>query len=571
MATAFEQVQDLLEMDGKTVVERLDHWVRSRPDATCIYYGETDEQWSFSEFGRITDHIAGNLAALDLARTSRISVFTSKPVLAAMAAMGAWKIGAVYCPINFNYSGRLLSYQLNDTEPDAIVCDASLIATLADVLDELTRPVTLVLQGEADTTQLLARHGDKVKLRSWAELQQPCTRPDVEIAFDDIANVIYTSGTTGPAKGVVQTHRLVNQNMYAIRMAMSAQDVIYNDLPMYHIAGVNANFARAVWAGCEIAFWDRFSPKDFWARVAKRHITTAVLLDVMTPWLMKMPASDNDKANTLNKVAFQPLPDNHKEICERFGIDFSFTGFGQTESGISVAVLIEECDPDQGTPAQLYRGFSHQELKDKYQQLGITVLEDATQVPARLLGRVLPYFEADVLDERDQSCRPGVAGQLALRPRLPGMIMVEYLSKPDKTVSAWRNLWFHTGDAAVKDEAGFFKFVDRMGDRIRVRGENVSSFQVEDVLSQCPGAELVTAFGIRLKNEQEDRIAVFVKAAADSRLSQEDVRTYCEQSMPKFMRPEFIRVVDDLPRTPTNKIEKYKLRKQLVDELNLKV
>jgi acyl-CoA synthetase (AMP-forming)/AMP-acid ligase II len=128
----------------------------------------------------------------------------------------------------------------------------------------------------------------------------------------------------------------------------------------------------------------------------------------------------------------------------------------------------------------------------------------------------------------------GRPGQLAVRPKLPALIMSQYLGKPEATVTAWRNLWFHTGDAAVLQPDGMFDFVDRLGDRIRVRGENLSSFQVDDLLNQHERIQLTAAFA--------------------------------EDTMPKYMRPRHIRVVPDVPRTPTNKIEKYKLRSRLLDE-----
>lgn len=142
----------------------------------------------------------------------------------------------------------------------------------------------------------------------WAALTADAPRPRVTVAYDDPANVIYTSGTTGPAKGVVQPFRWLAQYTFNLRLPVTGADVIYNDLPMYHVGGAIANVARAAWAGCEVAVWNRFSPTDFWRRVESRGVTTAILLDVMIPWLMKAPEDPGDRRNTLNKVHMQPLP-----------------------------------------------------------------------------------------------------------------------------------------------------------------------------------------------------------------------------------------------------------------------
>src|SRR5699024_5653099 len=152
----------------------------------------------------------------------------------------------------------------------------------------------------------------------------------------------------------------------------------------------------------------------------------------------------------------------------------------------------------------------------------------------RLMGLPSPFFQAAVLNERDERCAPGEPGQLALRPRLPALIMHEYLGKPEKTVEAWRNLWFHTGDAAVQHEDGMFAFIDRLGDRSRVRGENLSSFQVEDILHQHPLVSLAAAFAIASSEGDEDDIVVYVAAEAGADLSEQMLHDYAADNMPKY-------------------------------------
>ncbi|WP_375539160.1 hypothetical protein [Actinomadura sp. J1-007] len=143
-----------------------------------------------------------------------------------------------------------------------------------------------------------------------------------------------------------------------------------------------------------------------------------------------------------------------------------------------------------------------------------------------------------------------------------------YLGRPEATAAAFRNLWFHTGDAAVRSADGLFYFVDRLGDRIRVRGENLSSFQVEDLLNQHPGVRYCAAFAVRSgEGDEDDVVAYVVPAEDDGALTEDDVHAFALETMPKFMRPRHVRIVPDLPRTPTNKIEKYRLRARILEEL----
>jgi crotonobetaine/carnitine-CoA ligase len=162
----------------------------------------------------------------------------------------------------------------------------------------------------------------------------------------------------------------------------------------------------------------------------------------------------------------------------------------------------------------------------------------------------------------------GEVGELAVRPRVAGTLLTEYFGRPDATLRAFRNLWFHTGDAVRRDPDGHYYFVDRMGDRIRHRGETFSSFQVEDVLNAHPAVALSAAFGIPSAEGEEDDVAVFVVPRDGATIDVAELRAYAERELPRAMRPAIIRVVNDLPRTPTNKVEKYRLKAELLRELS---
>lgn len=555
--TTPRELEDLLEPHGASAVERLDHWAAATPDRTCLYYGEDETTVTFGEFGAATDSIAGNLAGLGVAPGARVCVFTTNSKLAALAMFGIWKAGAVYSPINFSYTGRLLTYQINDTAPAAVITDAGLLGELTAVAGELSGQPAVFAAGTPVGS-----------VRPWADLTVPSNRPAVEISFDTPANVVYTSGTTGPAKGVLQPHRWMAQYTFGLRAVLTSDDVIYSDLPMYHVGGAIANFVRGVWVGCEVALWDRFSPSEFWDRIARRGATTAILLDVMIPWLMKAPRTAADRENTLNKVYMQPLPLQHAEVADRFGFDFVTAGFGQTETGAPLAVLLEETAEGRGTPAALYRGLSHGQLRAAAARAGMPVLAGADITRKGVMGSPSPFMEVTVLDEQDRECEAQVPGQLALRPRLPALVMTEYLGKPEATAAAWRNLWLHTGDAAVRGADGIFYFVDRMGDRIRVRGENLSSFQVEDLINAHPSVQFSAVFAIASTEGDEDDVVACVVPVDGAPLTAEQIHEYARETMPKFMRPRIVRILEDLPRTPTNKIEKYKLRRRVTAELH---
>jgi crotonobetaine/carnitine-CoA ligase len=560
-----------LRAEDELITARLRHWSRTTGDRTCPYYGENDVSFTYAESDRRTDSIAGNLATWGVAKGDRVSVFSLNPMVTALVMMSCWKAGAVYAPVNFSYTGRLLSYQLNDTRPVLVVTDPALLPALNDIVDVLEAPPSVTVYTPPPTahdhaSDPAAPHAALQPL-AWADLVSDADAPPVTVAFDDPANIFYTSGTTGPSKGVLQPYRWMAQYTWWLRLPLTEVDVVYNDLPMYHVGAALANFGRALWQGSEVAVWNHFSADRFWERIASRRATVAILLDVMIPWLSKAPASADDRRNTLNKAHMQPLPLQHTDFARRFGIDYVTAGFGQTEAGGPLGVLIEETAPGEGTPADLYRGHPHEEISAIAEAKGVRVARPEQAGRKGLMGRPSPFFEVTVRDERDQECEPEEPGHLAVRPKLPGLVLDSYLNKPEATVAATRNLWFHTGDAALVGEDGMFYFVDRLGDRIRVRGENLSSFQVEDMLNQHPTVQMSAAFPIPSAEGDEDDIVAYIVPTDGAKLTTDEVAAFAVKTMPKFMRPRHVRIVDDIPRTPTNKVEKYRLRQRILAEL----
>ena len=210
----------LLRADGEIVPARLDHWAATRGDRPFFHYGEDDVTLTYAEFGRRTDAIAGNLAARGVCQGDPISVFCTNPLVSALVMFGAWKAGVLFCPVNFAYTGRLLSYQLNDTRPRLVVTEPVLLPALNAVADELAeRPSVAVYQapeGAHDHAGTQVR--SLLEELPWEELVADAEAPGVVVAFDDPANIIYTSGTTGPAKGVVQPFRWMAQYTFNLRM-----------------------------------------------------------------------------------------------------------------------------------------------------------------------------------------------------------------------------------------------------------------------------------------------------------------------------------------------------------------
>ena len=186
------------------------------------------------------------------------------------------------------------------------------------------------------------------------------------------------------------------------------------------------------------------------------------------------------------------------------------------------------------------------------------------------MGRPCLFHDVSIVNEHDEELASGEYGQIVLRSRLPYVLLNEYLNKPDVTVEAFKNLWFHTGDIGYRDEEGVLYFVDRRGGFIRVRGENISSYQIEDIINSHPKVAVSAVFPVKAEVGLEDDIVVYLVPATGQELKEEDIRRWIELEMPKYMWPKHIRFVDTLPQTPSNKVEKYRLKEMFLNEVKRK-
>jgi crotonobetaine/carnitine-CoA ligase len=182
---------------------------------------------------------------------------------------------------------------------------------------------------------------------------------------------------------------------------------------------------------------------------------------------------------------------------------------------------------------------------------------------AHSCGRLLDqWFEMRIVDpETDTPLPPNTVGEIVVRPTEPWCFMAGYNAMPDKTVEAWRNFWFHTGDAGRYDAEGYYYFVDRLKDCIRRRGENISSYEVEQVLNEHEAVAESAAVAVKSDIAGgEDEVKACIVLRPGQHITPEALLDFCQQRMPYFAVPRYVEFVDALPKTPTAKIQKHKLR-----------
>lgn len=549
-----------------SVPDVLERRANALGDDPFIHYGHSETDISFTELDQIANSIANALRERGIGRGDVVSVMFRDPLRTLFAMFGIQKAGAVFSPINFEYSGAVLSYQLNDAAPSILLIEDQYLDRLNFIEANLDHEIQIVVyERKAESHEQVSRGFDVDG--TFADLMAASsTAPGLDVAWNDPASVIYTSGTTGRPKGAVIGHRHLFLNTWHLTyVLLSPEDVTHLVLPMYHTAGLGTVLSSLA-VGARVSLWNKFSSSQFWNRIERYHATHTSLFSVMQSWLLGQ--DDPGAANTLNKVGMQPLSDNWREITERFGFDFVIVGFGQTESGNSTFGLIHAAKGEHATPSGVRRGLSPDQIRDRAAKLGVPVVDD---VPGdRWMGQPLTYLkQTAVVDDHGEPLPANEVGELVIRPELPGTILQEYLNKPEQTVEAFQDLWFHTEDAVYHDAEGNYFFVDRMGDVIRRRGENISSMQIQDVAETHGAIEAAAAFSVPAEEGGEDEVALAVRVKDGETLSPEAVKEFLTPRLPGFMQPRYVTVRNQFETTDTGKLEKYKIREALMEEFEI--
>lgn len=563
------EIANDFKSQGDSIITQLDKWYLAQPEAACIYYGEDNLSLNYGEFIRQCNQVANSFNRLGVSKGQRVSVFTKNSLVATTAMVAVWKIGAVYCPICTHYKGDLLAYIINDTAPSLIVMDSDFINELNDIDKEIPTNLSIVIYQVEASEKTLPSKLENIETCTWDQLLTGNdSHPSVGVSEDDTANIIYTSGTTGNPKGVVQTHKWIHNYCYLnIRRVLSSPDtpaIFYNDLPMYHVGGAIYNVVTALWCGVKLALWDRFSTSKFWSRIQTSGATHAIFIDVMMDWLMKNPPADIESDNSLSVVSMTPLPSNCIDVAKRFGIDFITTGYGSTELGLGFFGLIDVFPNNVKSDYVNRKSFinCHLDLAD------FCVVRGDSTIKKGFMGAPSPLMEVELIDAQGKNVTESQSGQGVFKPKIPGIILNAYFNKPELTTEALKNGWYYSPDIMHCDNRGNYYFEDRLEGFIRIRGENVSAYAIEQQLNKYPAIERSAVVGIPAEEGNEQEVVAFLITNEGQHIDRNDLEQWIRGALPNFMQPSYLRFVDNFPITNTFKVEKHKLQKRIIKELS---
>lgn len=431
------------------------------------------------------------------------------------------RIGALEVPVNTQLRGNTLKHVLANSLAKVLVIDRRFLPHVVSLLGELPQLRTLVLTGDGDATTLDRRTIEIDRLLAASPRELP-PRPRAH----ELLAVMYTSGTTGPSKGVMVAHTQAYE--YALSVIelceMREDDVYYNPLPLFHIAGQWAAVYCGLIRGCTVIVPGAFTITGFWDDVRRQNATCTFLLGAMASWLWRQPERPDDRTTPMQRMLIVPLLPEVESFKKRFDVLVSTT-WGSTE-------------------------------------INVPMRSTFTLANNKTCGRVASdRYEVRIVDQDDREVPPGVPGEAVVRTSVPWMLMAGYWQNPEATAHAWRNQWVHSGDIMMRDEAGNFTFVDRVKDAIRRRGENISSMEVEaEVLAHPAILECAVVPVASSDTEQEVMAVVSLKPGAG--MTPEELISFLDGRMARFMIPRYVDIIEAMPKTPTGKIQKYVLREK---------
>lgn len=462
--------------------------------------------------------LAGGLREAGVEQGEPVGVMLDNSLDFVLVWLALSRLGALEVPINTAYKGAILQHVLDDVEARIVIAEAGYVSRLASLADQLPALQGIIVRGNVSGETA----GDAHVVTDLDSARAADPVEPLELQPWDLIGILYTSGTTGLSKGVRVTHAHAYTYCDPAWWGFaSADDRYLVTMPMFHIGGQWMSVYNTIIAGATAIIPDRFSVSSFWDTVREHDITHTMMVGAMANFLFRQPPSPHDADNPLQRVFMAPVIQEVEEFSERFGVAVG-TGYGSTEGS------------------------------------GPTCAPFGQAVP-QAIGWLRPDFEARIVDDRDVPVPRGSAGELILRPRLPWTITDGYHGLPEETVKVWRNLWFHTGDVVFQGEDGQLFFVDRKRDAIRRRGENISSFEVEAAVNSHPAVLESAAVGIASADtEEEIKVAVVLKDGHS--VGFDELIGYLADELPYFMVPRYLEVLDDLPKTPTDKIRKEPLR-----------
>jgi len=492
------------------ILDALARNVAARDDG--VFIAHAGRRVTHGEFDRLANRAAHALQRLGVRKGDRVTLALGNSVEYVVAAFGVLKAGAVLNPVNSGLGADELGYILGHAEPRVVVTDAGSIASIVSSKLRLPPACTVAAfggphDGAVDADALLAGSADAA--------------PAVTIHAADPSTLLYTSGTTGKPKGVLFTHGRTGTSgpQFIAALHLVPDDTILAVTPLFHGNAWGA-VVTALHAGSTIAFPRTFHASEFWPLVHEVRATVLYTLGTILAMLLTREPSDLERNNPLRVILGLGSAPIRDQIIRRFGVMDVAECFGSTDAGV------------------------------------VTITPLGAVPRAGSCGPPVPGIALRITGDDGQALAPRAVGEICVHS--PAR-MAAYFRDPEQTAQTIRDDWFFTGDLGYVDEDGWLYFVDRKRDVIRRGGENISSVLIEKTLREHPRVVEAAVIGV-----PDPVLGQEVKAfvVANGPVSADELRAFAAERLAKFQVPRLWEFRDSLPKTPSQRVEKYKLRQE---------
>jgi len=508
-----------------TLLDAFQRVLAIAPDRVFLDFG--GNLYSYREFDQLSTRFAHSLRRLGIKSGDTVATMLDNNIDAVVSWFAINKIQGISVPINTALRGEFLRHQIEDSDAELVACEADYLPRLLAITDGLSRVKLALIRGvatEAPPSRLII-----------APLDEHRGGDDTPIPLaakpGDTACIIYTSGTTGPSKGSMQSYNyfcnLARQRLNANPAEPS--DITFTPMPLFHNNGLATGITATVLSGGRLVIAPRFSVSNFWPEIERSGASIVSFVGSMASLLADAPDNECSKRcfGQVHTVRGVPFSDAVKETWRRrFGaLNVGSNDYGMTEAAV------------------------------------VTWLPRGAFAASGSSGKRCADFDVRIVDEDDREVPRNAPGEVVVRPNKPNIMFQGYWRRPEATVAAMRNQWFHTGDIGRFDDDGFFYFVDRKKDYLKRRGENISSFEMEMTVKTHPAILEVAVHAVPARTGDDDVKVTAVLRPGHS-LSEEALLHWIVERVPYFAVPRYIEFRRELPKNPQDKVLKFKLREE---------
>jgi fatty-acyl-CoA synthase len=543
-------------VDGLTIGQVLRETARRYPTNDALVFPQTGLRWTWQQFDADVDRVAKSLIALGIQQGEHLALWATNVPQWVLLQFATARIGVILVNINPAYRPFELEYVLKQSDSVALMLvekfkSSDYFTMLAEIFPELPDTKQGVVSSEKfpKLRQIVALCDTPPEtMLSWpALLKRGEQVPDEQLHVREAAvnsgqavNIQYTSGTTGFPKAAMLSHRNLLLNAYYVGgcQRMSATDRLCIPVPFYHCFGcVLGTLCCSVYGAAMIVPAEYFQPLATLEAIEKERATA--LYGVPTMYIAQLQCetlAGRDLTSLRTGImSGAPCPiEVMKQVYDKFGMREITIAYGQTEA--SPVITQTHCD-------------------------------DALELRVETVGQPLPGWEVKIVDpETGKTLPANTQGELCARGH---GVMLGYYSNPEATAAAIdTDGWLHTGDLAVRLPNGYYKITGRLKDLVIRGGENIYPREIEEFLFTHPAVEQAAVVGVPDPKYGEE-LCAWIKLRAGQTATEEEIRQFCKQKLAHYKTPKYVRFVDAFPQTVTGKIQKFRIREIMKDDLGL--